>query len=222
MEKRRIASAIRAEQREMEMNQESCHGIFECLFTGSDRCNMSPLLTTHQKYRSYILWWLENLGWRATVRHLFVRIFKPYSHIKNQPLLSEEGSRRGACDEVLGLQPGELVEVKSVDEIMATLDTSRRNKGLRWMTGMTKYCGNQYRVLKKVERIILESNGELRKMKNTVLLDGVMCDGRAFNGCDRSCFHFWREVWLRRTPEIAREDWSTSGRRDRSLVDRRR
>lgn len=50
---------------------------------------------------------------------------------------------------------------------------------------------------------MLETNGELRKMKNTVLLEGAMCDGKAFSGCDRSCFHFWREVWLRRVPETA-------------------
>lgn len=43
---------------------------------------------------------------------------------------------------------------------------------------------------------MLENNGEIRKLKNTVLLDGVMCEN--LYGCDRSCFHFWREAWLRR------------------------
>lgn len=188
----------------MIMNQNPCHGTVKCLLPGSDRCKMSPLLKTHQKYRSYIMWWVENLGWRAAIKHIFTRLFRPYSCLKNQPLLSKERSMQEmqeSCDEVLGLQPGELVEVKSVEEIMATLDKNRRNKGLRWMTGMRKYCGSQYRVLRRVERIILESNGELRKMKNTVLLENVTCDGDAFNGCDRCCFHFWREVWLRRKLE---------------------
>lgn len=185
----------------MTTNHKPCHGTFDCLFTGSNQCNMSPLLKTRQKYISYMTWWVENLGWRAAIKHLFTRLLKPYSSIKKQPLLSNEKSIRPSCNEVLGLQPGEFVEVKSVEEIMATLDTNRRNKGLRWMTGMNKYCGNQYRVLRRVERIILESNGELRKMKNTVLLENVMCDGKAFNGCDRSCFHFWREAWLRRIPQ---------------------
>jgi hypothetical protein len=106
----------------------------------------------------------------------------------------------------LNLQPGELVEVKSLEEILATLDANRRNKGLLWMSGMSRYCGRQYRVRGRVERIMLETNGELRNMKNTVLLEGVMCDGAAFGGCDRSCFHFWREVWLRR---ISREEHAT-------------
>jgi hypothetical protein len=100
--------------------------------------------------------------------------------------------------ETLALQPGELVEVRPIEEILATLDRHRRHKGLLWMTGMRKHCGRQYRVYRRVQRITLESNGELRNMKNTVLLEGVMCDGREFGGCDRSCFHFWREAWLRR------------------------
>jgi hypothetical protein len=46
---------------------------------------------------------------------------------------------------------------------------------------------------------MLEGSGELRKLQNTVLLEGVMCDG--IFGCDRSCFQFWREAWLRRVPD---------------------
>jgi hypothetical protein len=185
----------------MTMNQKSCHGTFDCLLTGSNQCNMSPLLKTRQKYRSYIIWWVENLGWTAAMKHIYIRLFKPNSYNKNQPLCNAEKSNQESCNEVLGLQAGEFVEVRSVEEIMATLDNNRRNKGLRWMTGMRKYCGGQYRVLRRVERIILESNGELRKMKNTVLLENVTCDGKVFNGCDRSCFHFWREAWLRRIPQ---------------------
>jgi len=189
------------EEIKMTINQKSCHGTFECLHTGSHRYNMSPLLKIYQKYRSYIVWWVENLGWCATIKHVLIRIFRPYSRIKNQALLSKEKSKQEPCSEVLGLQPGELVEVKSVEEIMATLDGNRRYKGLRWMTGMRKYCGKQYRVYKRLERIMLESNGELRNMKNTVLLENVVCDGFEFGRCDRACFHFWREGWLRRVNE---------------------
>jgi len=56
------------------------------------------------------------------------------------------------------------------------------------MTGMRRFCGGRYRVLMRVDKIILESNGELRTMKNTVLLEGVMCDGKDFCGYDRWCF----------------------------------
>lgn len=185
----------------MTSDKKSCHGMSECLLTGSTRCNMGPLIKTHQKYRSYLVWWVENLGWRAAIKHILIRMFGPYSRIKKQPLLLKEKSGQKSYDDALQLQPGELVEVKSVEEIMVTLNGDRRNKGLRWMTGMRKHCGKQYRVLKRLETIMLEDSGELRKMKNTVLLEGVMCDGKDFGKCDRSCFHFWREVWLRRVIE---------------------
>ena len=77
------------------------------------------------------------------------------------------------------------MEVESEREILATLDVDEKNRGLLWMRGMRSYCGKRYRVFKRVETILLESNGKLRKMRHTVLLEGVMCDGAEFFGCDR-------------------------------------
>jgi hypothetical protein len=175
------------------MSQQSCHGVVECLHGGSHRRLLSPAAKPWQKLRSYAVWHLENLGmWRGLIACVGL----------GPRRLSHEGDRNmvtvGA--KTLALQPGEMVEVKTLDEILATLDGHRRHKGLLWMTGMAKHCGKQYRVHKQVRRITLESNGEQRTMKNTVLLEGVMCDGSEFGGCDRSCFHFWREAWLRRVP----------------------
>jgi hypothetical protein len=178
------------------MKSESCHGAVECLRCGSDRWVWSPVAKPWQKLRSYLVWHIENFGrWKGlkvACLGLLPRKKRP-SHEAGQGAIAVSG-------ETLALQPGELVEVRSVDEILATLDHHRRHRGLLWMTGMRKYCGGQYRVYKRVERITLESNGELRNMKNTVLLEGVLCDGRGFGGCDRCCFHFWREAWLKRTP----------------------
>lgn len=140
-----------------------------------------------QKLRSYLVWHVENWGrWKGLTIACF--------GLRRATEPNEASTRQ----EVLALQPGELVEVRPIEEILATLDGSRRHKGLLWMTGMRKYCGRQYRVYRRVQRITLESNGELRNMKNTVLLENVMCDGTEFGGCDRSCFHFWREAWLKR------------------------
>jgi hypothetical protein len=91
-----------------------------------------------------------------------------------------------------------MVRVKSEREILETLDSCGKSSGLAWIPCMGKYCGQECRVYKRVEKIILESTGEIRKAKNTVLLEGVICDG--LYGCDRSCFPFWREVWLERIP----------------------
>lgn len=64
---------------------------------------------------------------------------------------------------------------------------------------MLKFCEKRFRVYKTLDKILLEATGELRKIKTpTVLLEGVICDGKAHGGCDRSCFCFWREAWLRR------------------------
>jgi hypothetical protein len=99
--------------------------------------------------------------------------------------------------EPLDLRPGQIVQVKSLDEILATLDSDRRHNGLLWMNGMSRYCGTRQRVYKQVRWIVLEHTGQLRRVKGTVLLEGVMCDGSDFGGCDRSCLFFWKEAWLR-------------------------
>jgi len=178
------------------VSDQSCHGVMECLRAGSDRWVLSWIARPWQKLRSYLVWHSENLGWWKGLRAACLGLRRG----GKEALHRGEQRRNTAGSEVLNLRPGELVEVRSVEEIQATLDHHRRHKGLLWMTGMRKYCGRQYRVYRRVQRITLESNGELRNMKNTVLLDGVMCDGREFGGCDRSCFHFWREVWLKRIP----------------------
>ena len=94
----------------------------------------------------------------------------------------------------MNLEPGELVRVRSQEEIERTLDAEGRLTGLYYMPSMRKYSGCQFRVYKKVKKIILETTGQLREMRSpTVFLEGVTCDG-----CDRECFCFWREDWLER------------------------
>lgn len=100
---------------------------------------------------------------------------------------------------VLNLQPGDLVEVRSEKEIFGTLDQHGKLKGLVFQREMTQFCSKQYRVYKRLNRLIVEATGEKRTVKSpTVLLEGVICDGSAHEGCDRSCFLFWREEWLRK------------------------
>jgi hypothetical protein len=98
----------------------------------------------------------------------------------------------------LNLQPGELVEVKSKGEILATLDLDSKNRGLSFTPEMTKYCGKRYRVLKRLDKMYIEQAGIMRQIANTVLLDGVTCDGTAHGGCLRTCYCLYREIWLRR------------------------
>jgi len=102
-----------------------------------------------------------------------------------------------AAAESLALQPLEWVEIKSEAEISATLDPQSKHRGLLFSLEMRRFCGRRFRVFKPVRKIFLEESRQSRELKNTVLLEGVHCDGSGFD-CDRACFYFWREAWLRR------------------------
>jgi len=115
------------------------------------------------------------------------------------PLLG--GRLKRTPSATLNLQPGEPVEVKSKEEILATLDFMGRNRGLYFTPEMVKYCGKKLRVLKQLDKMVNEKTGELRKISNTVLLQGSTCDGKAHGGCQRLCYCLWREIWLTRVNE---------------------
>ncbi len=111
--------------------------------------------------------------------------------------------------EKLDLQPGELVRVRSHEEILRTVTTANKNRGMYWDAEMVPYCGGTYRVLKRVTKIVDERTGKLIEMKTPcVILDGVVCQAR-YSGCrmfcPRSIHPYWREIWLARV-EPARED----------------
>ena len=114
------------------------------------------------------------------------------------PAEADPVRKAARAEEALGLQPGDWVEVKSAEEIRATLDWRGMVRGLYFMDEMWRYCGQRFRVLKRMERLMVERTGEMRKIKNTVLLDGTVCDGASHENCDATCQHLWREVWLRR------------------------
>lgn len=101
----------------------------------------------------------------------------------------------------LNLQPGEVVEVKQPWEILETLDSSGSTGGLSFMPEMMECCGGRYRVLKRVDKIIYEADGRMIMLKDTVVLDGAECDGKAHKGCQRNCYFIWKEDWLRRIEE---------------------
>jgi len=102
-------------------------------------------------------------------------------------------------NEPLGLQPGDLVEVKSKEEIFATLDERDRNRGLRFDSEMLHYCGRRARVLRRVEHIIDEESGKMIHIKgDCIILEGVICTGTYHRSCPRRIFPYWREAWLRR------------------------
>jgi hypothetical protein len=123
-----------------------------------------------------------------------------YARIKYKFLRIASGKSRDIMEnKTLKLMPGDYVLVRPLREIALTLDERGRHKGLYFMPEMEQFCEKKFRVFKKVETILLEATGELRKIKSpTYFLEGVYCDGRKQGGCDRACFHYWREEWLTR------------------------
>jgi hypothetical protein len=102
----------------------------------------------------------------------------------------------------LNLQPGELVRVKSYEEILATLDPNNRNRGLFFDAEMVPYCGGTYRVRTRVNNFLDEKTGEMTTLKTpAVILENVWCASRYSSCrmfCPRSIYSWWREVWLER------------------------
>jgi len=95
------------------------------------------------------------------------------------------------------LEAGDLVRVRSREEILSTLDHWRSLKGCAFLDEMAVYCGTTQRVLKRVERFIDERDYRAKKAGGIVLLEGAICSGTGETGrCDRSCFFFWRQEWL--------------------------
>jgi hypothetical protein len=102
-----------------------------------------------------------------------------------------------AAASAASLKAGDLVRVRSRQEIQATLDSWKELKGCLFMEDMWRYCGTTQRVLKRVERFVDERDYQVKKCKGIALLEGLTCEGTADYGrCDRACFFFWREEWL--------------------------
>jgi hypothetical protein len=106
--------------------------------------------------------------------------------------------------EPLNLQPGEWVEVRSKQEIAATLTPKGYNRGLWFDREMAAFCGGKFRVRERVAHFIDEcrDNGRMIEMKSdAVTLDGAVCSGELSRQrwfCPRQIYPYWRECWLRR------------------------
>jgi hypothetical protein len=93
---------------------------------------------------------------------------------------------------------GEWVEIKSKEEILATLDAEGSLGGLPFMPEMLRHCGKRIRVAKSAHKTcdtINKTGG--RRMQAAVHLEGVRCDGSAHGGCQAACLIFWKDAWLR-------------------------
>ncbi len=100
---------------------------------------------------------------------------------------------------------GQVVEIRSLPEILATLDANATLDGLPFMPEMARLCGRRFRVSRRADKTCVEGRG-MRLMGATVFLEDLRCDGSAHDGCQRNCLIFWKEAWLKSVNEQSATD----------------
>jgi hypothetical protein len=94
---------------------------------------------------------------------------------------------------------GDLVEIKTWDEIHATLDQQGCLEQLPFMPEMLSMCGKRAYVFRCVHRLFdYRKSRRMRHMDGTVLLVGAVCDGSMHGGCEAACHTMWKSDWLHR------------------------
>ena len=99
------------------------------------------------------------------------------------------------------LRVGDWVEVRSAQEILATLDAKGTLDALPFMPEMLADCGKRFVVSHRADKILdmIDKTGfRMRRMHRAVFLDDVRCDGSAHDGCQQGCRIIWKTAWLRR------------------------
>jgi hypothetical protein len=141
--------------------------------------------------------------WQSFARRRFPRALliaggRPYPFIRG-PLPVKKGATPSAK---LDLRPGDLVRIKSKEEIEATLDEANNNRGLCFDGEMARHCGRTARVRGRVERLVNEHTGELLEIKSDcIMLEGVVCEAAYHRFCPRGIYAYWREIWLERVDD---------------------
>jgi hypothetical protein len=137
----------------------------------------------------FVLWCLQHLYTRAAGGRL---LNGPH---KKTPSMS------------LDLKPGDIVRVKTRDQIVQTLSTKGANRGMFICYEMTRLCGKEAEVRSRIDRIIDEKSGKMRQLQNTVMLQNMrgnptLCEEclcfDEMGDCPRGELMYWREIWLER------------------------
>src|SRR5947208_3286180 len=131
--------------------------------------------------------------WRSPSRRRRDRDTKTSASWSRLPMLLEERRKHARP------RAGDWVEVKSAEEILATLDEQGRLDGLPFMPEMLQYCGKRLQVFKSAHKSCdtIQDWKTMRSMRGAVHLAGVRCDGASHGGCQAACLLYWKEAWLK-------------------------
>ena len=87
------------------------------------------------------------------------------------------------------IRPNDLVEVKTPDEILETLDAEGTLDFLPFMPEMIESCGKRFRVSRRAFKTCVSGSGPstIRAFKNdgVIILDGLRCSGAAHDVCQK-------------------------------------
>lgn len=143
---------------------------------------------------------------------------------REEALARADGFRAGALRRLIGrwllghdFLVGDEVEVRSLEEILATLDERGFLQGMPFQAEMVKYCGQRLRVFRSVDKIFDYGRTRvMRRLRGCVLLSGLRCDGEDHGGCQARCYLMWRHEWLRRPGET--EATASSANQGKGIV----
>ena len=96
------------------------------------------------------------------------------------------------------LRTGDIVEVRSKEEVLGTLGPDGRLDRMPFMPEMLQYCGRRFRVSGVAHKTCDTATLLMgRRMRDAVFLEDLRCDGSAHGGCQARCLLFWKTQWLK-------------------------
>jgi len=120
-------------------------------------CQSPELLASSAPYPRFLTrlrllsWYREREGLFAALRRMAIVLVPGLRTARRKTARLEVWE-----DEIQSLQPGEWIEVQSRDEIISTLDQNAKRRGLRFVPEMYDFCGRQFRVFMRDEKICME------------------------------------------------------------------
>lgn len=183
-------------------------------------CQSTELLRSTEAFPGRMKPWLVRIAFRQIFQRdrsawEIARLFVRWLRVRILRTVSGDDRLRGPNSKetpvgVLDLKPGELVRIKPLEEIVATLNKKKRNRGMVVCHEMTLCCEKVAEVRYRVNRVIEEISGKMRELNHTVTLRGPLgerslCDECLCYGemgdCPRGELMYWREIWLERVKE---------------------
>src|SRR5262245_24384453 len=97
------------------------------------------------------------------------------------------------------MKAGDWVEVRSREEILATLWEDGTLERMPFMPEMLRHCGKRFQISAVAHKTCdsaYKTGG--RRLHNAVHLEDLRCEGSAHGGCQATCLFFWKTAWLKK------------------------